>query len=178
MPDPFPPTDAELLVRAAAVRFEDIAPDDPRALAAMTAYFIEVGERFGYQPGEGWQDEVGSMSPPHGRFVLGVSDEPSDRVSAMESIACGGVQPLPDGSAEIKRMWVHPAWRGAGVGGRLLRHLESLARAGGHARVRLDTNDALHEAIALYGRAGYRAIPRYNDNPWARCWFEKDLAAG
>jgi hypothetical protein len=27
----------------------------------------------------------------------------------------------------------------------------------------------------MYERAGYRAIERYNDNPWARCWFEKTL---
>jgi hypothetical protein len=27
----------------------------------------------------------------------------------------------------------------------------------------------------MYVRAGYRAIERYNDNPWARRWFEKDL---
>ena len=26
--------------------------------------------------------------------------------------------------AEIKRMWVDPGWRGAGLGSRLLRHLE------------------------------------------------------
>ena len=33
--------------------------------------------------------------------------------------------------------------------------------------VRLDTNAALTEAIAMYERAGYRAIERYNDNPYA-----------
>ena len=45
----------------------------------------------------------------------------------------------------------------------------------GHSVVRLDTNDTLVEAIAMYERAGYRSIERYNDNQWARCWFEKDL---
>ena len=41
--------------------------------------------------------------------------------------------------------------------------------------VRLDTNSVLTEAIAMYERAGYRAIERYNDNPYARAWFEKGL---
>ncbi len=72
-------------------------------------------------------------------------------------------------------MWVHGDWRGAGLGARLLRHLEDLSRERGHALVRLDTNDVLHEAIAMYGRAGYHPIEPYNDNPWARCWFEKTL---
>ena len=41
--------------------------------------------------------------------------------------------------------------------------------------VRLDTHSSLAEAIAMYERAGYHAIERYNDNPWARRWFAKDL---
>ena len=110
---------------------------------------------------------VTAMAAPDGFFVVATSDG--------EPVACGGVQRLSDGAAEVKRMWVHDDWRGAGLGARLLRHLEDRARARGHAVVRLDTNDTLVEAIAMYGRAGYRSIERYNDNEWARCWFEKRL---
>src|SRR3990170_429896 len=46
---------ADLLVRAATVRFEETAPTDPRAVAAMAAYFAEIGERFGFEPGDAWQ---------------------------------------------------------------------------------------------------------------------------
>jgi hypothetical protein len=53
--------------------------------------------------------------------------------------------------------------------------LEDQARALGHGAVRLDTNAALAEAISMYQRAGYRAIARYNDNPWATHFFEKRL---
>jgi hypothetical protein len=41
--------------------------------------------------------------------------------------------------------------------------------------VRLDTNGALTEAIALYARSGYAEIERYNDNPYAQRFFEKPL---
>jgi DNA-binding MarR family transcriptional regulator/GNAT superfamily N-acetyltransferase len=159
---------ADLLVRAATVRLEETEPTDARAVKAMAAYFAEIGARFGFEPGDAWRLDAESMAGPHGCFVVAVSD--------AEPVACGGVQRLPDGAAEIKRMWVHDAWRGAGLGARLLRHLEDLARLRGHAVVRLDTNDTLLEAIAMYERAGYRAIARYNDNPWARCWFEKELS--
>ena len=158
---------ADRLVRAATVRLEETAPTDPRAVAAMAAYFAEIGERFGFEPGDAWQHDAASMAAPDGFFVVATSDG--------EPVACGGVQRLPDGAAEVKRMWVHDDWRGAGLGARLLRHLEDLARARGHAVVRLDTNDTLVEAIAMYERAGYRSIERYNDNEWARCWFEKRL---
>ena len=72
-------------------------------------------------------------------------------------------------------MWVHPAWRGAGLGSRLLRHLEAAAIEQGYKTVRLDTNGALTDAIALYERAGYCRIARYNDNPYAQVWLEKRL---
>ena len=91
----------------------------------MTAYFAEIGERFGFEPGDAWQQDADSMAAPDGFFVVATSDG--------EPVACGGVQRLPDGAAEIKRMWVHPGWRGAGLGARLLRHLEDLARQRGHA---------------------------------------------
>jgi DNA-binding MarR family transcriptional regulator/predicted GNAT family acetyltransferase len=158
---------ADLLVRAATVRLEDLPPTDARAVEAMAAYFAEIGRRFGFEPGDAWRVDAESMTAPDGFFVVATSDG--------EPVACGGVQRLPDGPAEIKRMWVHDGWRGAGLGARLLRHLEDRAREHGFAVVRLDTNDTLTEAIAMYERAGYRAIARYNDNPWARCWFEKDL---
>jgi GNAT superfamily N-acetyltransferase len=92
-------------------------------------------------------------------------------------VACGGVRELAPGLGEIKRMWVHDGWRGAGLGSRLLRHLEAISADLGHRRVRLDTNGTLLEAIAMYERAGYRAIPRYSHNPDAQAWFEKRLTA-
>ena len=32
------------------------------------------------------------------------------------------------------------------------------------------------EAVAMYDRAGYHPIERYNDNPYAQRWFAKALA--
>ncbi|HTC68615.1 MAG TPA: GNAT family N-acetyltransferase, partial [Acidothermaceae bacterium] len=75
------------------------------------------------------------------------------------------------------RMWVDEDWRGLGLGSRMLNTLEQRARELRHRIVRLDTNATLTEAIALYERAGYRAIGRYNDNPHAERWFEKPLGS-
>jgi hypothetical protein len=43
--------------------------------------------------------------------------------------------------------------------------------------LRLETNDALAEAIQLYRSAGYREVPPFNEEPYARLWFEKRLGA-
>lgn len=160
---------ADLLVRAATVRLEPVAPDDPRAIEATGRYVAELDGRFpgGFAPGP--------LPPePDATYVLATSDG--------EPVAYGGIRPEPALSAssgqpvaEIKRMWVHGSWRGAGLGLRMLRHLEGLAREAGYRRVALDTNGALVEAIALYDRSGYRRIDRYNDNPYAEAFFAKDL---
>jgi DNA-binding MarR family transcriptional regulator/GNAT superfamily N-acetyltransferase len=164
---------ADLLVRAATVELAVVDPGTPAAQAAMTAYFDELDARFpdGFDPGPPAYDDLGAAQG--GAFLLATSDG--------EPVACGGVRDLGDldGArvAEIKRMWVHDAWRGAGLGSRLLRELEALALASGYALVRLDTKGVLGEAVAMYGRAGYAEIERYNDNPYAEHFFEKPLTA-
>ena len=161
---------ADLLVRAATVDIRSVHPGSPEAKQAVQSYFDELDARFptGFDPGDHHDDE--HMAPGAGAFVVASSDG--------EPVACGGVQELEPGVGEIKRMWVHQGWRGAGLGSRLLRHLEQVAADLGHTTVRLDTNGTLVEAIAMYERAGYRHIGRYNDNPYAQAWFEKQLVTG
>ncbi len=158
---------ADLLVRAATVDLEQVDPTDPDARTAVGRYFAELDRRFdtGFDPGEGDDPEL--YRPPRGTFVLARSDG--------DPVACGAVQPIGEHIAEIKRMWVHDDWRGAGLGARMLRRLEDDARNAGYDVVRLDTNSSLSDAIAMYDRAGYHRIERYNDNPYAGAWFEKGL---
>ena len=160
---------ADLLVRAATVRLRDVRPGDPVAVAATRRYFAELDARFpgGFDAGGAVDHDAVAMAPPGGVFVVATSDG--------EPVACGGVQPLGERTGEVKRMWVHPDWRGAGLGSRMLRHLEDRARDLGHRRIVLDTNGTLVEAIAMYQGAGYEPIERYNDNPYAQAWFAKTV---
>jgi ribosomal protein S18 acetylase RimI-like enzyme len=72
-------------------------------------------------------------------------------------------------------MWVAESARGLGLGRRLLSELEAWAGQRGARTLRLETNRALTEAIALYRSAGYREVPAFNDEPFAHHWFEKTL---
>src|SRR6201996_9034501 len=174
--------EADLLVRAATVKFELVDPASPVARDVVGRYFAEIGRRFGFDPSDETEKDALLLVPPSGVFVVAISDG--------DPVACGGLQAIEPyteertagepgaGSpsvGELKRMWVHDDWRGAGLGTRLLRHLEDQARALGHGILRLDTNAALTEAITMYRRAGYHAVDRYNDNPWATHFFEKRL---
>jgi GNAT superfamily N-acetyltransferase len=73
--------------------------------------------------------------------------------------------------AELKRMWIAPATRGFGIGRRLLGELERTAGEAGVVVLRLETNRAVSEAIALYKRSGYAEVKAFN----ADHWFEKTL---
>lgn len=92
-----------------------------------------------------------------------------------EAVACGGLKLHGRGAAEIKRMWVAREHRGLGLGRRLLDELQGHAREHGASAVRLETNRALEEAIAMYRADGFREVPAFNDEPYATHWFAKTL---
>jgi GNAT superfamily N-acetyltransferase len=107
------------------------------------------------------------MWTPHGTFLV-ISHEGG-------ALAGGGVKPLGDDLAEIKRMYVRPEARGRGMARRLLGELEQAARELGYDRIRLDTGPSQPHAEALYRSAGYVEIGDYNGNPAASFWAEKRL---
>ncbi len=88
--------------------------------------------------------------------------------SGGEPIACGAIRLLDPETAEVKRMYVAPAARGAGLGRRLLAELEAEARTLGAKSVVLETGVRQPEAIALYVNAGYSKkgpFGEYDDHP-------------
>jgi GNAT superfamily N-acetyltransferase len=143
-------------------RIDGRDPVARRLIAAMEGW---VERNFGpVSASETSVVEATEMEPPDGRYVaIWVGGEP---------VAGGGVRRLDDPAAEVKRMWVEPSHRGAGLGHRLLEELESAARDLGFTHVRLDTSDAL---AGFYRGAGYAPIPDYNGNAYARFWGEKAL---
>jgi DNA-binding MarR family transcriptional regulator len=177
---------AEVLVRSAALSIEAVEPEGDDAAVALAAYFAELDERFadGFDPtapveplsGDSGTESTdpdepaGAMTPPNGVFLVA-------RSPAGEIAGCGGLQRHTADTGEIKRMWVSPDWRGAGVGRRLLNELERVAVEFGYGRVVLDTNATLVEAMAMYESAGYTSIERYNDNPYAQRWYAKTVGS-
>ena len=53
--------------------------------------------------------------------------------------------------------------------------LEARAVAEGARLLRLETNRALKEAIALYRSSGFCEVAPFNEEPYAHHWFEKSL---
>lgn len=73
-----------------------------------------------------------------------------------EPVGVVALKPVDRVTAEIKRMFVHPAARGLGVGRALLVSLLSAARAEGFRVAQLETLPFMREARALYHSLGFR----------------------
>ncbi|MBA9075904.1 MULTISPECIES: GNAT family N-acetyltransferase [Rufibacter] len=79
----------------------------------------------------------------------------------MVPAGCGAIKPYADTTAEVKRMFVLPEFRGQGIAGRVLRELERWAVELGFEKLILETGKAMPEAIRLYSKNGYTPIPNY-----------------
>ena len=155
--------------RSSGVELVSIDPASVEARECLAHYFAELDARFrgGFEAARDKPPDPAQFTPPSGCLLIARLD------GALAG--CGALRTLTPGIGEIKRMWVSPGARGRGVGHSILERLESEARQRGLLTLRLDTNEALTEALRLYRAAGYREIERFNDNPYAHHWFEKML---
>jgi DNA-binding MarR family transcriptional regulator/predicted N-acetyltransferase YhbS len=162
--------EVERLLTAGTVEIAPVDPAHPHARHCVRAYFAEIDRRFegGFDPQRTLPAGDRELSPPAGVMLVATL--------RSEPIGCGALKFHPRRPTEIKRMWVAASARGLGVGRRLLAELEATAAARGDRLVRLDTNDALTEAIGMYRSAGYAEIDAFNDEPYAHHWFEKRLS--
>jgi DNA-binding MarR family transcriptional regulator/GNAT superfamily N-acetyltransferase len=160
----------ERLITAAIVELRVVDPEEPDAQRCLRAYFAELHRRSGsgFDPTKGTSAEPHELRAPAGAFVVAYL--------RGEPIGCGAVKHRAGAASDIKRMWVAESARGLGIGRRLLETLEGQARDAHAPAVRLDTNRALTEAIAMYHSAGYREVTAFNGEPFAHFWFEKRLS--
>jgi DNA-binding MarR family transcriptional regulator/GNAT superfamily N-acetyltransferase len=161
--------DVERLLTAGLVEIAAADPELPAARYCLGEYVAELDRRFpaGFDPERSISADAPELRPPAGLLLVATLHG--------EPVGCGACKFHPGAPTELKRMWVAPAARGLGVGRRLLAELEARA-AEAFPVVRLETNAALTEAIALYRSAGYAEVAPFNAEPYANHWFEKRVA--
>jgi GNAT superfamily N-acetyltransferase len=148
----------------------------PTAQMLIAAAQDELTQRYG--SGDENPVEPIQFAPPEGAFLVAWR--------AGIAVACAGWRTIshlhgPTGTAsdvaELKRMYVSPAARGAGVGAALLTALEDSAREYGMRRMILETGQRQPEALRFYAKSGYSRIANYGyykDEPDCVS-FSKDL---
>lgn len=144
-------------------------PDSPETGACWRGYFDDLLARVPEARPEMFplpDPGADSYRPPHGRCLVAWSDD--------LPVGCVSLRPIDATTAEVKRLWVHACARGQGLARRLMAAIEDEARAMGMTALKLDTNSALDEAIALYRRTGWTDIAPYTGAP-ADTWLGKAL---
>ncbi|HEV2310935.1 MAG TPA: GNAT family N-acetyltransferase [Acidimicrobiia bacterium] len=143
--------------------------DSPVAAPLVRELLAELHDRYGQDDADPDRLDAPQLAAPHGTFLVAWL--------GADAIGCGGLRRADEGIGEIKRMYVRPAWRGHGIGRRLLDAIETRARTLGYERLILETGTRQPEAIGLYTSAGYAPIApygAYRSSPLSRC-FAREL---
>jgi DNA-binding MarR family transcriptional regulator/GNAT superfamily N-acetyltransferase len=161
--------EVERLLTASTVQVGIVDPRRPEAQFCIQRYFEELAGRFdgGFDHARTISADVDELALPAGLLLVATLH--------TEPVGCAGLKLHPGEPAEVKRMWVSPQVRGLGLGRRLLTEIEKQAKAHDTSVLRLETNQSLEEAIALYRATGYEEVPAFNEEPYAHHWFEKQL---
>jgi GNAT superfamily N-acetyltransferase len=153
----------------ARITIEEVDPRADDARYCLGEYYAELARRFeqGFDVSLSRDPDAKDMIRPRGAFLVAMSDG--------LAIGCVGLKGTGGDMAEVKRLWVAPSARGLGLSKQLMEATEAAARDLSIKVLRLDTNRALPEAIALYRNSGWTEIERFNDDPYPDFFFEKVL---
>ena len=102
-----------------------------------------------------------------------------DRRSRRAAGGCVGLAPCSDGrTAEIKRLYVRPAWRGNGIAWTLINHAHHHAAQHGITRLILDVLPARTTVISFYRRLGYTETgPFATESPIPMIYMERPVTS-
>jgi putative acetyltransferase len=131
-------------------------------LEQVRALFEEYWTSFGFTPCfQNFATELaglpGPYSAPRGYLALALIEG--------EPAGCGALKPFDGERCEFKRLYVRPAFRGAGVGQALLDRLIVEARGAGYTEVLGDTMPVMQQALRMYDRMGFERTGPYDAEP-------------
>src|SRR5438445_1780833 len=117
-------------------RFEISPAINPIQVEAVRMLFREYAQSLGFSLCfQGFDKELadlpGSYGPPSGRLLLATADR--------HTAGCVALRALGPTICEMKRLYVHPSFRGSGLGRQLTQVIITEARATGSNSIRLDT---------------------------------------
>jgi len=139
--------------------------DDLRAVqeiirAAYTHYIARIGR------------EPGPMLDDYGALIDAGQVHVAERDGAVQGIL---VLIPQDGAMLLDNVAVAPEAQGSGLGRLMLEFAEQAAIKAGYHAIRLYTNEAMTENIALYSRIGYAETHRVEEKGLRRVYMRKPL---
>ncbi|HEY3937903.1 MAG TPA: GNAT family N-acetyltransferase [Bryobacteraceae bacterium] len=142
--------------------FRPFQPGDETAFRELNESWISTYFVIEEKDREVLDDPVGHILDSGGRIFMATKGD--------GAIGCCALLAMEDGSFEVAKMTVSEAYRGNGVGRKLLEFVIERAKAMGARRLYLETNSKLTNAIHVYEALGFRHLPaeRIHPSPYAR----------
>lgn len=134
------------------------SPDQPEVISLIAE--LDAYQDMLYPPESRHSLDLASLKQPNVVFAVA-------RNASGQAIGCGAVV-VNSEYGELKRMYVHPESRGAGVARKVLVFLESRASLLGCKLLKLETGPSQREALGLYASCGYERrgpFGKYADDP-------------
>ncbi len=127
---------------------------------------------------QGFEEELatlpGKYARPQGCILLAYVGEEAVGCVAMRELA-----PMPGEvgrACEMKRLYTRASARGLGIGRAMCERLLEIARDVGYARMKLDSDEELKAAVALYESLSFVRVPAYNEDPMpGTLWMAREL---
>lgn len=135
------------------MQIEQESPDQPEIIAMLDQLDAYCGEL--YPAESNHLMDIASLLRDDVVFLVA-------RDAAGQALGCGAYVNRGD-YAEVKRMYVSPASRGQGAGGKLLAEIARRAKLAGLSALMLETGIHQPEAIGLYERDGFARRPPFGD---------------
>ena len=93
-----------------------------------------------------------------------------------KAIGCAAIREFENATAELKRMYLKPEYRGHKIGKTLLELMIMKAKELGYTKIRLDTLPQMKKALQLYKKFGFIEIDSYRFNPVeGTVYMEKEI---
>jgi putative acetyltransferase len=160
---PSPPASSESPVSSVVKALSLTQAETPAHIAQARELFLEYAQSLGFSLCfQNFDKELaelpGDYAPPDGRLLLAQYDG--------QLAGCVALHKLAPNICEMKRLYLRPQFRGKGLGRVLADRIIVEARQIGYQRMRLDTVEpVMKDAVAMYGKIGFREIAAYCANP-------------
>jgi putative acetyltransferase len=152
------------MLTAAQIAIRPFRPQDAQAFRELNEEWIV--KHFGLEETDRkvLNDPDGHVLQPGGHIFMAFSED-------GQAVGCCALIPTGEpGVLELAKMSVTPAYRGNGIGRRILEHTIEQARAAGATALILESNDKLANAVHLYESLGFvhRPPETVAPSPYAR----------
>jgi putative acetyltransferase len=134
----------------AVFTFRDVQRgDEPAIRELVTTVLAEFG--FATEPGGIDSDllDIAASYVDRGGVFRVLTD------SSGTIVGCGGLYPLPNEEAELRKMYFYPVARGHGLGRQLVEELIAFGQRVGYRRIVLETAAKLTKAGRIYRSFGF-----------------------